>query len=76
VCDSIGCFLTGFDPVYLALQEALGIQPGQTTADDRFTLLPISCLGACDRSPVLMIDDVTYFDVTTNDLAGILEQYP
>jgi NADH-quinone oxidoreductase subunit E len=75
VCDSLGCFLMGFDLIYVALQQRLGIKPGETTTDGRFTLLPISCLGACDRGPVLMIDDTTHFNVTLNDLAEILEQY-
>ncbi len=76
VCDSIGCFLTGFDALYQALQDKLGIKPGQTTGDDRFTLLPVVCLGACDRSPVLMVNDVTHFNVTVETIDSLLEQYP
>ena len=76
VCDSIGCFLTGFDELYAALQTKLGIKPGQTTADDRFTLLPVVCLGACDRSLVLMVNDATHFNVTPANIEQVLEQYP
>jgi NADH-quinone oxidoreductase subunit E len=76
VCDSIGCFLTGFEPLYLVLRQTLGIDPGETTADGRFTLLPISCLGGCDRGPVLMVDDITYFNVSSAQISGILEQHP
>ena len=76
VCDSIGCFLTGFDELYASLQTKLGIKPGQTTADDRFTLLPVVCLGACDRSPVLMVNDATHFNVTPDTIDQVLEQYP
>lgn len=76
VCDSVSCFLTGFDLVYAALQKQLGIQPGETTADGRFTLLPICCLGACDRGPVLMINDDTHCRVTPDNLHQILERYP
>lgn len=75
VCDSIGCFLTGFDQVYGALQQKLGIKPGETTADDRFTLLPVCCLGACDRGPVLMVNDATHFNVTPENIDQVLEQY-
>jgi NADH-quinone oxidoreductase subunit E len=75
VCDSIGCFLTGFDELYAALQSKLVIQPGQTTADDRFTLLPVCCLGACDRGPVLMINDDTHFNVSPSNLDQVLERY-
>ncbi len=75
VCDSIGCFLVGFEEIYSALKKQLAIQPGQTTADNRFTLLPICCLGACDRGPVLMINDDTHFDVSVEKLDAVLEQY-
>ena len=75
VCDSIGCFLMGFDELYGTLQQKLGIKPGQTTADDRFTLLPIVCLGACDKALVLMVNDVTHFDVSLENIDSILEQY-
>ncbi len=75
VCDSTSCFLMGFDQLYGALQKKLGIGPGQTTADDRFTLLPIVCLGACDKAPVLMINDVTHFNVTHENIDFVLEHY-
>lgn len=75
VCDSIGCFLVGFEEIYKALKKQLNINPGQTTPDNRFTLLPICCLGACDRGPVLMINDDTHFDVSVEKLDGILGQY-
>ena len=75
VCDSISCFLTGCDELDAALQRKLAIQPGQTTKDDRFTLLPVCCLGACDRGPVLMINDDTHFNVSPSNLDQVLEQY-
>ena len=75
VCDSVSCFLTGYDEIKAALEKKLGIRYGQTTADNRFTLLPICCLGACDKGPVLMIDDDTHGDVTPESLSKILENY-
>lgn len=76
LCDSIACYLTGFEEVAYALKMALGIEYGQTTADNRFTLLPICCLGNCDKGPSLLIDEDTYGPVGPNDIAMILEQYP
>jgi len=76
VCDSISCFLTGYDEVISTLQRELGIQPGQTTADDRFTLLPICCLGNCDKGPTLMIDDDTHGNLTPEAIPALLERYP
>lgn len=76
VCDSSACFLTGFQELRQALVAQLGIDYGQTTADGRFTLLPVCCLGACDGAPALMIDDDTYGPVSPEDLPGVLEDYP
>jgi NADH-quinone oxidoreductase subunit E len=76
VCDSISCFLTGYDELLAALKEHLGIGYGETTRDDRYTLLPICCLGACDRGATLMIDDDLHGPVTPEQVAGLLEAYP
>jgi NADH-quinone oxidoreductase subunit E len=75
LCDSVACFLTGYDEIKSAFVQQLGIGLGQTTPDGRFTLLPICCLGACDKGPVLMIDDDTHGDVTVDKVAQLLEQY-
>jgi len=75
VCDSVSCFLTGYDALREALQQRLGIRFGETTPDNRYTLLPICCLGACDRGPVLMINDDTHFNVSPDTLPQVLEAY-
>jgi len=75
VCDSISCHLTGYDDLRAALIAKLGINYGETTRDDRFTLLPISCLGACDRGPCLMIDDDLHGPVDHAAVAALLESY-
>lgn len=75
VCDSISCFLTGYDDVRDSISQQLNIGLGETTPDGRFTLLPICCLGACDRGPVLMINDDTHFDLAPDNIAQLLEQY-
>jgi NADH-quinone oxidoreductase subunit E len=76
LCDSSSCFLTGFEGLREALGEHLGFAFGQTTLDGRFTLLPVCCLGACDRGPALMIDDDTFGPITADDLDELLEAYP
>lgn len=75
VCDSIGCYLTGYEDVKDELQKQLGIPYGHTTADGRFTLLPICCLGNCDKGPALMVDDDTHGPVAPADVEKLLEQY-
>ena len=56
VCDSVSCYVMGADQLATQVQDTLGIKFGETTEDGRFTLLPIVCLGACDRAPTMMID--------------------
>ena len=76
VCDSISCFLTDYQAVVQAISARLGIGMGETTADGRFTLLPICCLGNCDKGPSIMIDDDTHGPVAPEGVAALLEQYP
>lgn len=75
LCDSVACYLTGHEATLHALSTQLGIELGQTTADERFTLLPICCLGACDHGPVLMIDEDTHLDVSPGRVPSLLESY-
>lgn len=75
VCDSISCWVMGYDQIRDQLIARLGIKYGETTADDRFTLLPNCCLGTCDKAPALMIDKDLYRNVTVQQLDEILEKY-
>jgi NADH-quinone oxidoreductase subunit E len=74
-CDSVSCYILGCDRLAETLQEQLGIAPGETTADGRFTLLPIVCLGACDRAPVMMIGEELYGGVVATGVAQALTRY-
>jgi len=75
ICDSVSCFLTGYDELRASFSARLGVELGQTTPDGRFTLLPICCLGACDKGPVLMVGNDTHFDVAPDHIDQLLEQY-
>ncbi|ALA59188.1 NADH-quinone oxidoreductase subunit NuoE [Nitrospira moscoviensis] len=75
VCNSVSCWLTGYDRVRGRLEERLGVRFGQTTSDGRFTLLPIVCLGACDHAPVMMIDRDTHGNLTPDGVEEILKKY-
>mgnify|MGYP000002187081 CR=1 FL=1 len=75
LCDSSACFLNDYEVLREALSAYLEIGFGETTADGRFTLLPVCCLGACDRGPALMIDDLTYGPVAPGDVAELLEGF-
>jgi NADH-quinone oxidoreductase subunit E len=75
ICDSVSCWIMGYDRVRDRITELLGTKLGETSADGRFTLLPNVCLGACDHAPVMMIDDDTHLDVKRNKVEAILEPY-
>jgi NADH-quinone oxidoreductase subunit E len=75
LCDSISCWILGYQKILGHLKQKLGIDWGETTADNRFTLLPNPCLGTCDHAPALMIDDDLYRDLRIEDLDDILTRY-
>ena len=75
ICDSISCFVMGYNPLLDILKSRMGITFGETTADKRFTLLPISCLGVCDRAPAVMVDEDLYGPVTPEMMEKILDKY-
>lgn len=75
LCDSVSCWLMGHDAVLAALRERLGIDRGQTSADGRFTLLPIVCLGHCDHAPAMIVDETLHGDVEPAQLDALLEPY-
>jgi NADH-quinone oxidoreductase E subunit len=57
VCRTLSCALNGAERVTEALSSKLGLNPGETDATRTFTLLEVECLGACDRAPVVMVND-------------------
>jgi NADH-quinone oxidoreductase subunit E len=75
VCDSISCYVMGYNEIRDKLFTELNIQYGQTTGDGRFTLLPNCCLGTCDRAPALMIDNDLYRNLTVDQLDDLLAKY-
>lgn len=75
VCDSVSCWIMGYDRVREHLTKRLGVGLGQTTADDRFTLLPIVCLGCCDRAPAMMVDNDLHGNLDAARIDAALEQY-
>jgi len=75
LCDSISCYVLGYKKLQDALQQELKIKFGETTSDNRFTLLPNVCLGCCDRAPALMVDNDLYMDVKVEEVGAILKKY-
>lgn len=75
VCSSISCWVMGYENVRDYLLDRLGILLGQTTADNRFTVLPTACLGACDLAPVMLVDDDLHCNLTPPEVDAILARY-
>jgi len=75
VCDSVSCWVMGYEEVRGHLLNRLAIQFGQTTADGRFTLLPVPCLGACDQAPAMMVNDKLFGNLDPAKIDEILEAH-
>lgn len=75
LCDSVSCWIMGYERVRARLKTRLGIDFGETSADGRFTLLPVPCLGTCDHAPALMVDSDLHRDLDTDKIDAILAQY-
>lgn len=56
-CDSVSCWIRGCDGVKRKISDTLAIDYGETTEDNKYTLIPVPCLGACDKAPVMMVGD-------------------
>jgi NADH-quinone oxidoreductase subunit E len=75
LCDSVSCWIMGYDRLRDHLRARLGIGLGETTADGCFTLLPNVCLGACDHAPAMMIGSKHYQDLDPAMIDEILTKY-
>jgi NADH-quinone oxidoreductase subunit E len=65
VCRTLSCALAGAERITETLSEKLGIAPGETDASGMFTLLEFECLGACDRAPILMMNNEHWHERAT-----------
>ncbi|MBW2641579.1 MAG: NADH-quinone oxidoreductase subunit NuoE [Deltaproteobacteria bacterium] len=74
VCDSIICWMNGYESIRDFLSQKLGIKMGETTSDGVFTLLPVCCIGYCDRAPAILINRKVYGPLTPEKLDKILEE--
>jgi NADH:ubiquinone oxidoreductase subunit E len=75
VCLGTTCHVKGAPLLLEALERNLGCRCSQTTADGRFTLETVNCVGACALAPVVVIDEEAHGRVSQTKLAKILEQY-
>jgi NADH-quinone oxidoreductase subunit E len=71
----VSCWIMGYKKLCHAFTSRLGVDLGGTTADGRFTLLPIVCLGTCDHAPAMMVDNDLHHDLDPDKLDEVLEKY-
>ena len=75
ICDSASCWINGYEPLREHFRSRLGLIIGGTTADQRFTLLPTVCLGACGGAPAMMVDGDLHTNLNPEKIDHILERY-
>jgi NADH-quinone oxidoreductase E subunit len=73
VCTNISCLLCRSEDIMSHLERRLGIKPGETTSDNRFTLMEVECLASCGTAPVVQINDDYHEDLTPEKLDKILD---
>ena len=73
LCDSVACWMLGCDDLKTQITKRLGIEYGETTPDGAITLLPVPCLGACDKAPVLMVGSDTYRNMDAEKLNQLID---
>ena len=75
VCEGTACYVKGAAALLAELQKELGVQVDQTTADLLFTLKRVRCVGSCGLAPVVRVDEETFGQLTSYNLAEILAKY-
>ena len=75
VCQSLPCYLKNCQIIIEAIEKELGIKPGETTVDGRFSFQLTNCIGLCDRAPAMMINNDAHVDLTPEKISQILKSY-
>lgn len=74
VCKNASCMLRGSDELLNGLCQKLRVKPGETTEDGQYTIIPSECLAACDRAPMMLVDEKVVGPVKMEDLDSILKE--
>ena len=74
VCRTLSCALLGAERVTEEIVAALGIKPGETDSTGTFTLMEVECLGACDRAPVVMVNDDWHERLSPEQVASFIQE--
>lgn len=75
ICEGTACHVNGAKTVLQALEDELGVTVGETSNDGVFTLLSVACLGCCSLAPVMMINNDTFGNLTTDKIKKTLKNF-
>jgi NADH:ubiquinone oxidoreductase subunit E len=76
ICRNISCSLLGAEHLIEHVSRKLGVRPGETTPDGKFTLSTAECLGSCGTAPVMQVNDEYHENLTVESIDRILDQLP
>ena len=75
VCKSVPCFLKNSALIIESIKKELGINPGETTPDGRFSFELANCTGACEKAPAMMVNHDVHNDLTPERISQVLKDY-
>lgn len=75
ICNGTACHLRGSMNLVSGLKRELGINPDETTADGKFSIELVNCLGACALAPVMLVDEKYHNRLTLEDVPRVLKEY-
>ncbi len=73
ICRNLSCSLMGAEHLIERVSRKIGVKPGETTADGRFTLTTVECLGSCGTAPVMQVNDDYHENLTEESIDAILD---
>jgi NADH-quinone oxidoreductase subunit E len=76
ICRNISCSLLGAEHLIGHVEKKLGVKPGGTTPDGKFTLTKVECLGSCGTAPVMQVNDDYHENLTVEGIDAILDRLP
>lgn len=75
LCQSLPCYLKNSQIIIRSVEDEIGIKPGETTPDGRFSIELTNCIGACDKTPAMLINNDVHVNLTPRKISQILKSY-
>ncbi len=75
ICQSLPCYFKNSQMIIDSVEDELGIKPGETTSDAKFSFELTNCIGACDKAPAMLINNDVHGNLTPGEISQILKSY-